>query len=361
MVRFLVHFTASRSPGTEDEADEFCENFLGFLLNLATAKDRAIRFRVCQLVAGVLNALGVEAEISDDLYERMEEVMLDRLRDKVPVVRAQAARALSRLQDGGEDGNFSDDVITTSFITLLGAEKNKDVRKSILGSLAISDYTIPHVVERTRHAFEDVRRVAFLALTSKVPVASVSIALRAAAVRRAVPRRVGWGAAVPAARGRAAGRPRRRPPRRAAHAARQLRVHRAARLAVLEHAVCDGARVDARVCWDDRDAEARTAVARRDAPLRAPVRRTPTTAWRRPMASPPITAKGIRRRVRGRWRSSAHGRGTNGRPRGGPAKKRRLEIRNATSTGESLRPPTRAMTAVRCRRPAFLSYNSKVL
>ena len=184
MVRFLVHFTASRSPGTEDEADEFCENFLGFLLNLATAKDRAIRFRVCQLVAGVLNALGVEAEISDDLYERMEEVMLDRLRDKVPVVRAQAARALSRLQDSGEDGNFSDDVITTSFITLLGAEKNKDVRKSILGSLAISDFTIPHVVERTRDASEDVRRVAFLALTSKVPVASVSIALRAAAVRR---------------------------------------------------------------------------------------------------------------------------------------------------------------------------------
>ena len=189
MVRFLVHFTASRSPGTEDEADEFCENFLGFLLNLATAKDRAIRFRVCQLVAGVLNALGVEAEISDELYERMEEVMLDRLRDKVPVVRAQAARALSRLQDGGEDGNFSDDVITTSFITLLGAEKNKDVRKSILGSLAISDYTIPHVVERTRDASEDVRRVAFLALTSKVPVASVSIALRAAAVRRGLAER----------------------------------------------------------------------------------------------------------------------------------------------------------------------------
>ena len=189
MVRFLVHFTASRSPGTEDEADEFCENFLGFLLNLATAKDRAIRFRVCQLVAGVLNALGVEAEISDDLYERMEEVMLDRLRDKVPVVRAQAARALSRLQDSGEDGNFSDDVITTSFITLLGAEKNKDVRKSILGSLAISDFTIPHVVERTRDASEDVRRVAFLALTSKVPVASVSIALRAAAVLRGLAER----------------------------------------------------------------------------------------------------------------------------------------------------------------------------
>ena len=53
-----------------------------------------MRFRVCQIVAGVLNSLGPDAEISDDLYERMEEVMLERLRDKAPSVRAQAARAL---------------------------------------------------------------------------------------------------------------------------------------------------------------------------------------------------------------------------------------------------------------------------
>lgn len=110
--------------------------------------------------------------------------MLERLRDKVPVVRAQAARALSRLQDGGETNDFSEDAITSSFLHLLGAEKNKDVRKAILGSLAISDHTIPYVVERTRDASEDVRRVAFLALASKVPVASVSIALRAVAARR---------------------------------------------------------------------------------------------------------------------------------------------------------------------------------
>ena len=50
------------------EGDDFCEAFLGFLLNLATAKDKAVRFRVCQIVAGVLNALAVGAEISDELY-----------------------------------------------------------------------------------------------------------------------------------------------------------------------------------------------------------------------------------------------------------------------------------------------------
>ena len=188
-MRFLVGFTAARPEAREEEADDFAEAFLGFLLNLAGARDKAIRFRTCQIVAGVLNALGPDAEISDDLYERMEDVMLERLRDKCAAVRAQAARALSRLQDGGDGGDFSDDKITQAFLTLLGAEKQPQVRKAILGSLAISDHTIPHVVERTRDAADDVRRVAYLALTSKVPVGSVSIALRASAARRGLAER----------------------------------------------------------------------------------------------------------------------------------------------------------------------------
>ena len=168
----------------EEDADEFNEAFLGFLLNLHGAKDKAVRFRACQIIAGVLNGLGADAEVSDELYERMTDVMLERIRDKMPPVRAQAARALSRLQDGGETQDFSQDDITQAFVELLGSEKNKEVRKAILGSLAISDYTIPCVVERTRDVAEDVRRIAFLALTSKVPVESVSIAHRALVLRR---------------------------------------------------------------------------------------------------------------------------------------------------------------------------------
>jgi len=184
VIRFIVTFCAWREPGIEEDADEFNEAFLGFLLNLHTAKDKAIRFRACQIVAGVLNGLGAEAEVSDDLYDRMTEVMLERIRDKMPAVRAQAARALSRLQDGGESQDFSQDEITQAFVELLGSEKNKEVRKAILGSLAISDCTVPCVVERTRDVAEDVRRIAFLALTSKVPVESVSIAHRALVLRR---------------------------------------------------------------------------------------------------------------------------------------------------------------------------------
>ncbi len=183
-MRFIVTFCTWREEGAEEDADEFNEAFLGFLLNLHTAKDKGIRFRACQIIAGVLNGLGADAEVSDELYERMTDVMLERIRDKMPPVRAQAARALSRLQDGGDAQDFSQDDITQAFVELLGSEKNKEVRKAILGSLAISDYTIPCVVERTRDVSEEVRRIAFLALTSKVPVESVSIAHRALVLRR---------------------------------------------------------------------------------------------------------------------------------------------------------------------------------
>ncbi|CAL6413979.1 unnamed protein product [Bathycoccus prasinos] len=184
VIRFIISFTAHREPGHEDEADEFCESLIRFLLNVTAAKDRAVRFRACQMVAGILNALGPDAEISDDLYDQMEETMLERLRDNTPAVRAQAARALSRLQDGGEDADFSNSEITTAFIELIGGEKNKDARKAILGALAISDHTISVVVERTRDISEEVRRIAFLALAAKVPVESVSIEHRALVLRR---------------------------------------------------------------------------------------------------------------------------------------------------------------------------------
>ena len=63
------------------------------------AGERPVRFRVCQLVNKVLNAMGEDVAIDDDLYERIYHAMLQRLRDKLPVVRVQAVLAITRLQD----------------------------------------------------------------------------------------------------------------------------------------------------------------------------------------------------------------------------------------------------------------------
>lgn len=64
-----------------------------------TATDRAIRFRVCQFVARLLQNLGEGALIDDSLYDEIYKCMLERLKDKCATVRFHAILALARLQD----------------------------------------------------------------------------------------------------------------------------------------------------------------------------------------------------------------------------------------------------------------------
>ena len=69
------------------------------LLQSHNACEQGVRYRCCQMVNKLLYRMGDEAQIDDDLYDRIYECMLQRLRDKCPIVRVQAVFALSRLQD----------------------------------------------------------------------------------------------------------------------------------------------------------------------------------------------------------------------------------------------------------------------
>ena len=142
-VRFLAAFTAVRQAGREAEGDLFVEDLLSYLLSLAQARaslcptssamgpltdikqcrcqshsrcvlgagvalcakrvrmqadDKAVRQRVCQVLAA---ALAQQAELSPDVAEELEAALLARLRDKLPAVRAEAAKALSMFADPG--------------------------------------------------------------------------------------------------------------------------------------------------------------------------------------------------------------------------------------------------------------------
>lgn len=54
---------------------------------------------MCQLVNKLLGSLSENAQIDDELCERIHEAMLIRVTDKYPNVRIQAALAMARLQD----------------------------------------------------------------------------------------------------------------------------------------------------------------------------------------------------------------------------------------------------------------------
>lgn len=62
------------------------------------ANSHAVRFRVCQLINKLLGSMAENAQIDDDLFDRIHQAMLIRVTDKFPNVRIQAALAMTRLQ-----------------------------------------------------------------------------------------------------------------------------------------------------------------------------------------------------------------------------------------------------------------------
>lgn len=66
------------------------------------ASSHAVRFRVCQLINKLLGSMAENAQIDDDLFDRIHQAMLVRVNDKFPNVRIQAALAMTRLQQPQE-------------------------------------------------------------------------------------------------------------------------------------------------------------------------------------------------------------------------------------------------------------------
>ena len=187
-VRFVVTFLCT-PDGLDGAKAELAEGVLAWLASRSMALDRGVRFRCCQLVAGVLNAFSGEIELDDGLLDAVAQAMALRLNDREPQVRALATRALARLQDPGDSGDFSDDPATLSFMAMLKTEKVKLVRKHVLASVAVSDFTVPAIIDHTRDVAEDVRSVTFKVLGSKVPMRSLSIEQRAVVMRRGLEER----------------------------------------------------------------------------------------------------------------------------------------------------------------------------
>ncbi|XP_071521422.1 condensin complex subunit 3 [Panulirus ornatus] len=163
-----------REEEEEEEADPFLVNLIQFLLNNHEACNRAVRFRVCQLINKILNHMGEEAVIDDDLYNNIYDTMLHRLQDKVPIVRVQAVLALARLQDPRN----KECPVIKAYRYHLAMDPNPDVRRAVLTNTAITFQTLPDILERTRDVRDLVRRQAYHVISQKVHVKSLTIAQR---------------------------------------------------------------------------------------------------------------------------------------------------------------------------------------
>ncbi|XP_008684034.1 condensin complex subunit 3 [Ursus maritimus] len=173
--KFVTSFHQSDVEDDEEEEDGGILNYLfTFLLKSHEANSNAVRFRVCQLINKLLGSMPENAQIDDDLFDKINEAMLIRLKDKIPNVRIQAVLALSRLQDPKDD----ECPVVNAYATLIENDSNSEVRRAVLSCIAPSAKTLPQIVGRTKDVKEAVRKLAYQVLAEKVHMRAMSIAQR---------------------------------------------------------------------------------------------------------------------------------------------------------------------------------------
>ncbi|NXT54674.1 CND3 protein, partial [Pluvianellus socialis] len=180
VIDFVAKFVTSfyqteKEDGSEEGEDNLLLNYVfNFLLKSHNANSHAVRFRTCQLVNKILGNMPENAQIDDDLFDKINEAMLIRLKDKFSNVRIQAVLALSRLQDP-KDENCP---VVNIYNTLLENDSNSEVRRAVLSCIAPSARTLPKIVSRTMDVKEAVRKLAYEVLAEKVHMRALSIAQR---------------------------------------------------------------------------------------------------------------------------------------------------------------------------------------
>ncbi|XP_032772098.1 condensin complex subunit 3 [Rattus rattus] len=173
--KFVTSFHQSDEEEEEEEKDGGILNYLfTFLLKSHEANSSAVRFRACQLINKLLGNMPENAQIDDDLFDKINEAMLIRLKDKIPNVRIQAVLALSRLQDPKDH----DCPVVDAYVTLIENDSNPEVRRTVLSCIAPSAKTLPKIVERTKDIKDIVRKLAYQVLAEKVHMRALSIAQR---------------------------------------------------------------------------------------------------------------------------------------------------------------------------------------
>ncbi|XP_007955554.2 condensin complex subunit 3 [Orycteropus afer afer] len=181
VMEFAAKFVTSfhQSEVEDDDSDDeddggILTDLFTFLLKSHEANSNAVRFRVCQLINKLLGSMPENAQIDDDLFDKINEAMLIRLKDKIPNVRIQAVLALSRLQDPKND----DCPVVDAYATLIENDSNPEVRRAVLSCIAPSAKTLPKIVGRTKDVKEAVRKLAYQVLAEKVHMRALSIAQR---------------------------------------------------------------------------------------------------------------------------------------------------------------------------------------
>ncbi|XP_076813570.1 condensin complex subunit 3-like isoform X2 [Clavelina lepadiformis] len=182
-MQFVAKF-ASLFANTFDEEEETEEvvddDLFNFLLKFVSQPEyhchsnKTIRFRICQLVQLFLHSVPRDAALDEDLMDCITKVMLDRIDDKNPVVRCQAAKSLSRLQQPA----LQDCPVIEAYLFHMACDESSQVRAAVVSNISLTTKTLPCVLDRTRDISEAVRKIAFQIIAQKVSIKALTSSQR---------------------------------------------------------------------------------------------------------------------------------------------------------------------------------------
>ena len=155
LLRFLTTFSSLAE--TDDQLD-FLEDRLEGLAGLGRVADHGARWRALQLLHALLAGMPTDAGLSEGVVESLLATLLERARlDPKPAARAVAARALARLSDPGERGDFGACPVTALLADLVRCDTSRDVRKAALASLPTCPAAAVLFLEHTLDPDDEVR------------------------------------------------------------------------------------------------------------------------------------------------------------------------------------------------------------
>ncbi|XP_049539399.1 condensin complex subunit 3-like [Anopheles darlingi] len=169
---FCATFVADPEYSEQSETHPVMSSLFDWLLSTISYAP-LVRFRICQLVNLVLNALGSDATLDDSICDKILRYMLERMRDVSQHVRVQAVLALQRLQDPTNP----EDAVCRAYIYHLDKDPSPKVRQTIISSLGPNYRSLPHIIDRLWDVDERVRRHTYMQMSS-FPVRQYKVAQR---------------------------------------------------------------------------------------------------------------------------------------------------------------------------------------
>ena len=134
-------------------SDWFFAASINHLLIRTTTSNKTVRFRACEVIAGIMAGMKAETEVSDEMFTNMVKFLAPRLRDKVPNVRLWAIKAVGRLQNPQEE----DDIVLSELIRIMASDASKDARVAAVENVCICKKSLPALVERVKDIKSEVR------------------------------------------------------------------------------------------------------------------------------------------------------------------------------------------------------------